>query len=69
MNLWDILILLAVGAMVLLAVRAIRKGRAGGCHGGAGCRCGGGCGDCPRDCAGCAKKDPPASDGHGRAEP
>lgn len=46
MNLWDILILLAVAAMVLLAVRAMRNGRSG-------CNCG--CGSCPENCD-CEKK-------------
>ena len=69
MNLWDILILLAVGVMVLLAVRAIRSGNAGGCHGGAGCSCGGSCDNCTQGCANCAKKEPPASGGHGQADP
>ena len=47
MNLWDILILLLVAAMVLLALRAIRKGRAGGCHNG--------CSHCAQSCS-CTKK-------------
>ena len=46
MNIWDILILLAVGAMLLLALRAMRRGKAGGCH-----DCGGQCACCGRDCA------------------
>ena len=33
MNLWDILILLAVAGLVYLAVRALRSGRSGACHG------------------------------------
>ena len=41
MNIWDILILLAVAGLVLLAVRAICGGRAGSCHSAGGC-----CGDC-----------------------
>ncbi len=48
MNGWDILILLWIGAMVLLAVRAIRGGTAGGCHD---CRrCSGNCDDCGEEC-------------------
>ena len=50
MNIWDILILLAVAAMLLLAVRAIRGGKAGSCHKGGGCSCG--CENCPA----CEKK-------------
>ena len=46
MNLWDILILLAVAAMVVLAIRAIRSGRAGGCHD---------CKSYPHDCDACAR--------------
>ena len=42
MNVWDILILLAVAGMVLLAVRAIRSGKAGGCHD---------CASCHKPCA------------------
>jgi hypothetical protein len=43
MNLWDILILLAVGALVFLAARQIRRNhRSGGC----GC----GCEGCKRSC-------------------
>ena len=48
MNVWDLLILLAVAGMVLLAVRAIRKGGAGSCHKGAGCGCG--CEGCSQSC-------------------
>ncbi len=44
MNIWDILILLLVGLMVYLAVRAIRSGRGS-------CRCGG----CDHNCAGCTQ--------------
>ena len=44
MNLWDILILLLVGAMVFFAVRAIRSGKAGSCHD---------CAGCNHNCAGC----------------
>jgi hypothetical protein len=44
MNLWDILILLLVGAMVFFAVRAIRSGKAGSCHD---------CASCNHNCAGC----------------
>ena len=58
MGLWDILILLAVGAMVGLAIRAMRSGRSGSCHGGgscsgncAGCAMGGSCGAGDRRCA------------------
>ena len=50
MNIWDILILLAVAAMLLLAVRAVRGGEAGSCHKGGGCSCG--CENCPA----CEKK-------------
>ena len=53
MNIWDILILLAVAGLVALAVRAIRSGKSGGCHSAGGC-----CGDCA-SCAmeqGCDKK-------------
>ena len=42
MNLWDILILLALAALVVLALRAIRRGKA---------RCGGNCAACARECA------------------
>ena len=49
MNVWDILILLAVAGMVLLAVRAIRSGKAGGCHDCA--SCGGNCAACHKPCA------------------
>ena len=42
MNLWDILILLAVAAAVLLALRALR-GKKGACS------CG--CGGCTKNCA------------------
>ncbi len=45
MNLWDILILAAVAGMLLLAVRALRSGKAGGCHD---------CRSCSGDCAACA---------------
>jgi len=45
MNIWDILILLAVGVLVYFAVRAIRSGRAGSCHE---------CMSCHHDCAACA---------------
>ena len=45
MNLWDILILTLVAAAVLFAVRAIRRGRTGGCHG-----CSGSCDACERSC-------------------
>ena len=45
MNIWDILILLAVGALVLLALRAVRRGKTGGCH-----DCGGACACCEKDC-------------------
>ena len=41
MNLWDVLILLAVGGAVLLAVRSVRKKKTG-------CSCG--CGGCTLDC-------------------
>ena len=45
MNVWDILILLAVGVMVYFAVRAIRSGKAGSCHD---------CASCNHNCASCA---------------
>ncbi len=56
MNVWDVLILLAVAALIFLAVRAIRGGRAGCSCGGS---CSGGCGGCPKrgSCTGCGKKD------------
>ena len=46
MNIWDVLILLVVAAAVFLAVRAIRKGKAGGCHN---------CPDCAGNCKTCAQ--------------
>ena len=46
MNIWDILILLAVGALVLPALRAVRRGKTGGCH-----DCGGACACCEKNCA------------------
>ena len=51
MNVWDILILLAVAGMVGLAVLSLRKGKSSGCHGGGSCSCG--CGSCA-GCPGCA---------------
>jgi len=45
MNIWDILILLAVGLMIFFAVRAIRSGKAGSCHD---------CAGCAHNCAACA---------------
>lgn len=45
MNVWDILILLAVGVMIYFAVRAIRSGKAGSCHD---------CASCNHNCASCA---------------
>ena len=48
MNIWDVLILLAVAAAVFFAVRAIRKGNAGGCHNCSGCS--GNCGGCTQHC-------------------
>ncbi len=45
MNVWDIVILLIVGAAAMLAVRRMRGKKAGGC----GCGCG--CEGCP----GCKK--------------
>jgi len=54
MNFWDILILLAVLAGVVLAVRRVRKTRAsGGCT--CGCGCSGSCAGCSRPCG--AKKN------------
>ena len=52
MNIWDILILLAVAALVALAIRAIRGGKAGVCHdcSSAGC-CAGGCEHCGKSCS------------------
>ncbi len=49
MNVWDVLILLAVAALVLLAVRAIRRGGSGSCHGGSSCHgCSGNCANCEK---------------------
>ena len=49
MNIWDILILCAVGAAVAVAVRTLRgKGKQGGCS------CG--CGGCTKECA--SRRDP-----------
>ena len=45
MNIWDILILLAVGLMIFFAVRAIRSGKAGSRHD---------CAGCAHNCAACA---------------
>ena len=42
MNVWDILILIAVAAAVALAVRTVRGGKT--------CRCGGDCACCPHAC-------------------
>ena len=54
MNVWDILILLAVGVMVYFAVRAIRGGKAGSCHKGGSCSaC---CENCAVGCDHCEKK-------------
>ena len=51
MNIWDILILCAVGAAVAAAVRTLRgKGKQGGCS------CG--CGGCTKECA--SRRDPEA---------
>lgn len=55
MNIWDILILLVVAAMVLLAICAIRSGKAGGCHD---------CKGCGHTCAGCAHP----SEGHKKTD-
>lgn len=44
MNVWDVLILLIVGLMVYLAVKAIRSGKGS-------CRCGG----CDCNCAACTQ--------------
>ena len=41
MNVWDAVILLAVAAVVLWGVRAIRKGKI---------RCGGDCASCSQNC-------------------
>ncbi|MBQ7435405.1 MAG: hypothetical protein IJV51_06340 [Oscillospiraceae bacterium] len=49
MNIWDILILLAVGTLIYFAVRAIRSGRAGSCHD---------CMSCTHNCAACAHPCP-----------
>ncbi len=54
MNVWDILILLAVGVMVYFAVRAIRGGKAGSCH--KGVSCSGCCENCAMACDHCEKK-------------
>ena len=51
MNLWDILILAAVAGMLLLAVRALRSGKAGGCHDYRSCS-----GDCAACAHGCPRK-------------
>ncbi len=45
MNGWDLLILLLVAGMVALSLRAMRKGKAGSCHG-----CPGNCAACHKDC-------------------
>ena len=50
MNVWDVLILLAVAGMIALAVRAIRGGKKRG-----GCGCG--CEGCTKSCA-CRKTEP-----------
>ena len=44
-NIWDVLILLSIGAMVFFAVRAIRSGKTGSCHS---------CASCNHNCADCA---------------
>ena len=49
MNLWDLLIVAAILAAVVLAVRSARKRN----HGSCGCGCG--CDSCP---AKCGKRDP-----------
>ena len=46
MNVWDVLILAVLAVSVLLAVRAIRRGKAGGCH-----ACGGDCTACRQACS------------------
>ncbi len=46
MNIWDILILLLVAAVVLWGARRIRKGKSGCCSGS--------CADCS-GCSGCAQ--------------
>ena len=53
MNVWDILILLAVGVMIYFAVRAIRSGKAGSCHD---------CASCNHNCASCAHPCPTRKD-------
>jgi hypothetical protein len=42
MNLWDIIILLAVSGAVVLAVRSLRRGKKAGCCGTCSC-CASGC--------------------------
>ena len=55
MNIWDILILLIVAAMVFLAIKAICSGKAGSCHD---CKsCSHGCAACARPCEGHKKAD------------
>ena len=53
MNVWDILILLAVAAIVLAAVRQIRKPRSGCCSTG----CDGNCAGCGGACPRCAQTE------------
>ena len=53
MNLWDILIGLAVAAVILLAVRqAVRLKRRGGCYG-----CTGSCANCGQACPNQGKQE------------
>ncbi|MBR3742806.1 MAG: FeoB-associated Cys-rich membrane protein [Clostridia bacterium] len=47
MNIWDILIMLAVAGAVVLGIRRMRRRKAGGC--GCGCGCDG--------CHGCGRKN------------
>ncbi|MBQ8076577.1 MAG: hypothetical protein IJ237_11435 [Oscillospiraceae bacterium] len=50
MNLWDILILLAIAVLLFLAVRTARKGRSGCCSAGCpGCTSAG-CSSCGSNC-------------------
>ena len=44
MNVWDVLILLAVAVMIFFALRAIRGGKAGSCHD---------CSSCSGNCSAC----------------
>lgn len=58
MNIWDILILLVAAAVVLLALRQLRRPRSGCCEAG----CGGSCAGCAAACAGRARNEQPESE-------